>query len=234
MNLTPVDFKAVAAKGAYVYCYLREDDFTPYYVGVATRHTRPFDRHHCALPAYDALVRVLDEGMTREEACKREIFFIARYGRKKDGGILVNQNKGGEGNWGYEHTEKTIEHLRVACQEFGFELEQMSECAEALEAAGNCTFEQYTKMNYKDRQAFRKYLQRNPNGTYEMWANQSRSDYAKRGAMSRLAATAARVGASVDEWMELTSSHRTAVKAWLKRNPEKTFADWFMPRYRAA
>ena len=25
MNLQPVDFKAVAAEGAYVYCYLRAD-----------------------------------------------------------------------------------------------------------------------------------------------------------------------------------------------------------------
>ena len=50
MNLTPVDFKAVAAKGCIVYCYLRSQDdengkkFSPYYVGVSltaeNRHYR--------------------------------------------------------------------------------------------------------------------------------------------------------------------------------------------------
>ena len=52
MNLQPVDFKAVAAKGAYVYCYLREHDRTPYYVGISENKNgrRPYELHSCWHP----------------------------------------------------------------------------------------------------------------------------------------------------------------------------------------
>ena len=99
MNLTPVDFKAVAAKGAYVYCYLREHDRTPYYVGISKRSVRPTEQHKGQhLPVYDALIRVLKSGLTEKEAKEYERFYIARYGRKDTtGGLLRNRTNGGDG-----------------------------------------------------------------------------------------------------------------------------------------
>ncbi len=119
-NLQPVDFKAVAAKGAYVYCYLRHSDSktaaagTPYYVGVAIsnlsgqRHYRPLNphHHHAGVPFDKSLIRVLRSGLTKAQAERWEIFYIAHYGRKADGGILANQAKGGKVNNGWKHTEE--------------------------------------------------------------------------------------------------------------------------------
>ena len=68
MNLTPVDFKAVAAKGCFVYAYLREHDRTPYYVGFASTATRPKERHACSLPVHDGLIVVLRSALTEKEA----------------------------------------------------------------------------------------------------------------------------------------------------------------------
>ena len=97
-SLKPVDFKAVAAKGAFVYCYLRADG-TPYYVGFASTATRPFGKHECAVPRKNReRVRVLRSGLSNFDGFKWEMFFIARYGRKDIGtGILRNQTAGGEG-----------------------------------------------------------------------------------------------------------------------------------------
>jgi hypothetical protein len=107
-TLQPVDFKAVAAKGAYVYCYLRENG-SPYYVGIASNARRPFERHSCKAPTKQRqLARVLRAGLTWEEACNWEQFYIARYGRKDLGtGILLNQKDGGDqGFKGGKHSEK--------------------------------------------------------------------------------------------------------------------------------
>ena len=119
-NLKPVDFKAVAAKGAFVYCYLRHSDSktaaanTPYYVGVAIsnrsgqRHRRPLNpsHHHAGVPFDKSLIRVLRSGLTKAQAERWEIFYIAHYGRKADGGILVNQAEGGNVNTGWNHSEE--------------------------------------------------------------------------------------------------------------------------------
>jgi hypothetical protein len=96
-NLKPVDFKAVAAQGAYVYCYLREDG-TPYYVGIAKTARRPFDRHSFHIPAEPQRIRLMRSGLTWEQACEWEAVYIKRYGRVDNGtGILRNLTDGGEG-----------------------------------------------------------------------------------------------------------------------------------------
>ena len=112
-NLKPVDFKAVAAKGAFVYCYLREDG-TPYYVGFAGkgRYMRPTEHHETApLPKYDALIRVLRSGLTAEDAFAWEIFYIKRFGRKIDGGVLVNRSSGGEASAKGAHYTRSAEDV---------------------------------------------------------------------------------------------------------------------------
>ena len=105
MNLQPVDFKAVAAKGCFVYCYLRSKDSktakagTPYYVGIGKRAVRPYEAHKaCHVPVEAVLIRLMRSELSWEEACDWERFYIAHYGRKDLGtGILLNQTDGGDG-----------------------------------------------------------------------------------------------------------------------------------------
>lgn len=107
-TLAPVDFKAVVAKGCFVYCYLRKSDWTPYYVGIASVARRPTDPHSVKVPTERERIRVMRSGLTWEEACEWEVFYIAKYGLKRDGtGILRNLNLGGEGNKGFVHSEET-------------------------------------------------------------------------------------------------------------------------------
>ena len=117
-KLTPVDFKAVAAKGAYVYCYLRED-LTPYYIGIASNAVRPFRKDHsCSVPKGCDLwrIRIFAEGLTWDEAQEAERFFIARYGRKDLGtGILRNLTEGGDGSKGH----RKYEVLEATAQQYG-------------------------------------------------------------------------------------------------------------------
>lgn len=108
-NLKPVDWKEVAKRGCFVYAYLRQHDHTPYYIGVASQYQRPFQKHHCELPAYDALAVLLRSGLTWDEACDWEIFYISHYGRQDLGtGILRNQKPGGEGAPDPERTAKRL------------------------------------------------------------------------------------------------------------------------------
>ena len=126
MKLTLVDFKAVAAKGCFVYAYLREHDRTPYYIGFSSTSTRPLERHACQLPAYDALIVVLRSGLTEEDAFKWERFYIKRYGRKDTiNGLLLNQTDGGEGCPGRVCADDTRQSIRESlaeegAEEFGF------------------------------------------------------------------------------------------------------------------
>jgi len=125
MNRQPVDFKAVAAKGAYVYCYLRANG-RPYYVGIASQgqYRRPFERHSCKPPTKQRhLARVMRSGLTLEEARRWERFYIAKFGRKgyEQNGILLNQGEGGEGGtagikWSPEIVEKRAAAMRGKSQ----------------------------------------------------------------------------------------------------------------------
>ena len=110
MELKPVDWVSLSKRGCYVYCYLRKEELTPYYIGVGTTAYRPFQDHNCALPSYDALIRVMKSGLTWDEAAEWEQFYINRYGRKNNNtGILENLTDGGEGVKGLVVTE---EHAR--------------------------------------------------------------------------------------------------------------------------
>ena len=110
MNLQPVDFKAVAAKGFFVYVYLREKDLTPYYVGLSKNFRRPFDRHCVKVPVDACRVRVLKSGLSRQQAIEWEVFYIDHYGRvDMNTGILRNATPGGDGNT--EMSEATKQKL---------------------------------------------------------------------------------------------------------------------------
>ena len=222
-NVQPVDFKAVAAKGAYVYCYLSTSG-DPYYIGMATLPDgrRPYQKHDCPLPSYDALIRVLRSGLTKQEAWDWEKFFIKRYGRKTKGGLLMNQNEGGEGNWGYEHTEETKAHLRKACIPYGYKEAQMKETATRYGEDA----EEYKKMPYKDRQAFRKWERRNLGGSIGDWRKSHPYQAAvEKSKIVRETRSAKAIGATIKEWQSLSRYERNSCKAWLKRNGG-TFKKW--------
>lgn len=119
----------VTSQGLHVvYCWLRSKTTTrakagsPYYIGIASNASRPYQKHEwkdhkgrtrkVVLPKDEALIRVIDVVETREEAQEREQFFIARYGRrfKDPGGILHNSGLGGEsGSYGNQ-----VEAERIA------------------------------------------------------------------------------------------------------------------------
>ena len=58
-RLQPVDFRSVAELGAFVYCYLRSADLSPYYVGISCNWQCPFGDHTCNIPPNLALIRLL-------------------------------------------------------------------------------------------------------------------------------------------------------------------------------
>ena len=100
----------------YTYKWLREDG-TPYYVGKGkgnrawTVHKRKNVSHYP--PA--GRVEIVMEGITEEEALLHEIWLIALYGRKCDGGILINLSTGGQGpsNAKWKWSQESIERLKA-------------------------------------------------------------------------------------------------------------------------
>ena len=112
----------------YTYAYLREDR-TPYYIGKGTRY-RLFEGNGkpCPVPSKDRIL-ILKNNLTEDEAFKHETYMINVFGRKIDGGILLNKTFGGEGASGrvvkdatrvilkekcsgWKHTPESIEKIR--------------------------------------------------------------------------------------------------------------------------
>ena len=98
----------------YVYLYLREDR-TPYYVGKGSGK-RINQRHKFSgekfLPLPPPERRVIVKHFNDEDECFLfEEWLIEFYGRKLDGGILVNISEGGEKGYavmkGKKHTEES-------------------------------------------------------------------------------------------------------------------------------
>ena len=93
----------------YTYAYLRTDD-TPYYIGKGTRYRawirNPKDR--VKAPKDKSRILILKKFEKEEDAFKHEIYMIAIYGRKSEGGILINLCAGGEG----ASAPKSEEHRR--------------------------------------------------------------------------------------------------------------------------
>lgn len=99
-------------KGWFVYCYLRTASNRPYYVGLGSRSDRMTARHSCKVPRDRSRIRVMRQGLTREQAVHWERFYIARYGRKDTRtGYLVNRTEGGEGA---RHGIKALEEMKQA------------------------------------------------------------------------------------------------------------------------
>ncbi len=91
----------------YTYAYLREDR-TPYYIGKGTK-LRAYQKSGkpCAIPKDKSRIILLKQNLTEEESFKHEIYMIAVFGRKCDGGILCNKSIGGEGISGYRFSQNS-------------------------------------------------------------------------------------------------------------------------------
>lgn len=91
---------------AYVYRHIRLDTNQPFYIGISSddKYQRAYTksrrnqhwRNIIQKTKYE--VEILLDGLTWEEACKKEMEFIKLYGRTDIGtGVLCNKTDGGEG-----------------------------------------------------------------------------------------------------------------------------------------
>jgi hypothetical protein len=91
-----------------VYYYLREDFSSPFYIGYGK--PRRINAKHLRSNGADLLPSrerrwVVKSGLSKEEAIELEIKHIALWKRESDGGVLLNQNLGGEGKPGGQKTK---------------------------------------------------------------------------------------------------------------------------------
>ena len=83
----------------YIYAYIR-DDGSPYYIGRGKKF-RAYGMHKRSdnidiRPKDKSKIIFLEKNLTKEESINLEKYYIAKYGRKEFGGILVNIREGGE------------------------------------------------------------------------------------------------------------------------------------------
>lgn len=97
---------------AYVYRHIRLDKNVPFYIGIGSDDKGEYKRAHdnglrsrnkywnniVAKTDYD--IEIILDDLTWEDACRKEVEFIALYKRHKDGGTLANLTLGGEGQVG--------------------------------------------------------------------------------------------------------------------------------------
>lgn len=100
---------------AYVYRHIRLDKNEPFYIGIGKlpNHKRAYETQkrnefwRNVVSKTDYKVEILFDNISWEEAQKKEIEFIALYGKRDNGtGTLVNIADGGEGSKGFKHTEE--------------------------------------------------------------------------------------------------------------------------------
>ena len=101
---------------AYLYRHIRLDKNKPFYIGIGSdneykraynKKGRSYSWKDIACNVDYSIDIVLDD-LTWEEACRKEIEFIALYGRADLGkGSLVNMTDGGEGQYGRKINETT-------------------------------------------------------------------------------------------------------------------------------
>ena len=98
----------------YLYRHIRLDKNEPFYIGIGGfnknetegSYKRAYNKSRNSIwkkitSKTDYSVDIMLDGLTFEEACEKEIEFIALYKRIKDGGILANITLGGEGTLGH-------------------------------------------------------------------------------------------------------------------------------------
>ena len=86
-----------------VYSHIRVDNGNPFYIGIGSTIKRAYQKDgrndiwNKIVNKTPYFVEVLYEGLTKEEACAKEIELISKFGRiHNNSGILANITKGGE------------------------------------------------------------------------------------------------------------------------------------------
>ncbi len=102
-------------KTYHIYLHIKLDSSEPFYVGKGLEngyrskskyYRTQFWKNIVNKHGYDIIL--LEEGLTKEEALEREIYWIKRIGRKDLGqGPLVNMTDGGDGKIGSKMSEET-------------------------------------------------------------------------------------------------------------------------------
>jgi hypothetical protein len=103
-----------------LYRHIRQDKNELFYIGIGESESRASEKRgrtaawkNIAKKGYD--IEVLFDDLSWEQACEKEIEFIALYGRRGNKtGTLVNMTDGGEGTIGYRHSDITKEKCRMA------------------------------------------------------------------------------------------------------------------------
>jgi len=103
----------------YVYRHIRLDTNQPFYIGIGSidKHKRAYEvqkrnKHwNNVVNKTSWSVDILFDDISWEEAGEKEIEFIKLYGRKVDGGLLVNVTIGGGGTTGTRHTKESKEKI---------------------------------------------------------------------------------------------------------------------------
>jgi hypothetical protein len=100
----------------YTYKWLREDG-TPYYVGKG-KGRRAWSIHKRKNASYyppEGRVEIVMDNISEEEALSHEVWLIALYGRKSEGGLLINLSAGGQGpsNAKWELSKEVLEKRKA-------------------------------------------------------------------------------------------------------------------------
>lgn len=101
--------------GFYIYAYLRQSNFSPYYIGKGSGNRAWQKKHSVVVPKDNNRIVIMEESLTEIGAFSLERMYIRWYGRKDNGtGILRNLTDGGEGSSGYITPEKTKKLISLA------------------------------------------------------------------------------------------------------------------------
>jgi hypothetical protein len=100
---------------AFLYRHIRLDKNEPFYIGIGSNISRCYTKQtrnkhwHNIVNKTEYEVEIIFDDLTIEEAKEKEKEFINLYGKKSNGGILVNITDGGDGCWGVKANEEQKE-----------------------------------------------------------------------------------------------------------------------------
>jgi hypothetical protein len=184
-------------------------------------------RHSCKVPADRTRIRILRQGLTREQANHWETFYIARFGRKVDGGILLNTRDGGDGG---AHDAETTARIAAKVRERHLEgafdalngrdsIDRRRVARAANKAAEfGIPADTYLRMTTSQREQVKTWLKANPGKTFADCPRGSMDDCLRR--------TADRLQIPFELWKSWSPTEKNKVLMWCRLNPGKTGANY--------